>query len=177
LWQGVTSGNRLESNALTDAVVAGALAVAALNAISGLLGALLWYRGTRAGGGEPPGDYPGARQFWVLLRVGQGAALVFALAVGVLAAAGRQPSEQLFYLYALLPLAIAFVAEQLRVASAQTILDQHGLESAAAVGSLPASEQAALVSAIVRREIGVMACSALVVVFLALRAAGTAHGF
>ena len=86
-------------------------------------------------------------------------------------------SEQLFYLYALLPLAIAFVAEQLRVASAQTILDQHGLEGAAAVGSLPAPEQAALVTAIVRREIGVMACSALVVVFLALRAAGTAHGF
>ena len=30
---------------------------------------------------------------------------------------------------------------------------------------------------ILRREIGVMALSALVVVFLALRAAGTAHGF
>jgi len=30
---------------------------------------------------------------------------------------------------------------------------------------------------IVRREIGVMALSAFVVVFLALRAAGTAHGF
>jgi hypothetical protein len=34
-----------------------------------------------------------------------------------------------------------------------------------------------LVAAIVRREIGVMALSALVVVFLALRAASTAHGF
>jgi hypothetical protein len=30
---------------------------------------------------------------------------------------------------------------------------------------------------VLRREIGVMAASALVVVFLALRAAGTAHGF
>jgi hypothetical protein len=177
LWQGVTSGNRLEINVVTDAVVAGALAVAALNAVSGVLGVLLWHRGAREGAEAPPGDYPGARQFWVLLRVGQGAALVFAGAVGVLAATGRQPSEQLFYLYALLPLAIAFVAEQLRVASAQTILDQRGLDGTGAVGALPVAEQAELVSAIVRREIGVMAASALVVVFLALRAAGTAHGF
>ena len=72
---------------------------------------------------------------------------------------------------------MAFVAEQLRVASAQTILDQRGLEDAAAVGRLPEDEQRSLVAAIVRREVGVMALSALVVVFLALRAAGTAHGF
>ncbi len=177
MWQGVTSGNRLESDAVTDAVVAGALAVAALNAVSGVLGTVLWYRGAPAGDGGPAGGYPGAGAFWVLLRVGQVAALVLAIAVGVLAVAGKRSSEQLFYLYVLLPLAIAFVAEQLRAASAQTILDQQGLESAATVGSLPDSEQAALVAAIVRREIGVMAASALVVVFLALRAAGTAHGF
>ena len=101
----------------------------------------------------------------------------FAIAVGSLAAAGKYSSEHLFYLYALLPLAVAFVAEQLRVASAQTILDQRGLENAAAVATLPEAEQQALVAAIVRREIGVMALSALVVVFLALRAASTAHGF
>ncbi len=45
------------------------------------------------------------------------------------------------------------------------------------MGGLPEDEQHELVAAIVRREIGVMALSALVVVFLALRAAGTAHGF
>jgi hypothetical protein len=110
-----------------------------------------------------------------MLRAGQLAALLFAVGVGVLAAAGKYSSEHLFYLYALLPLAVAFVAEQLRVASAQTILDQRGLESAAAVGGLPESDQRLLVDAIVRREVGVMAASALVVVFLALRAAGTAH--
>jgi hypothetical protein len=102
---------------------------------------------------------------------------VFALAVGVLAAAGRVSSERLFYLYALLPLAVAFVAEQLRAISAQTILDQRDLGGAEDVGRLPAPEQHALVSAIVRRELGVMALSALVVVFLALRAGATAHGF
>jgi hypothetical protein len=155
---------------MTEAVVAGSIAVAALNAISGLLGGWLWYRGDPAAAGST-----GA--FWVLLRVGQGSALTLAIAVGSLAAAGKYPSADLFYLYALLPLAVAFVAEQLRVASAQTILDQRGLEDARAVGSLPEPEQRALVAVIVRREIGVMALSALVVVFLALRAAGTAHGF
>jgi hypothetical protein len=112
-----------------------------------------------------------------MLRIGQGSALAFAIAVGSLAATGHYPSENLFYLYSLLPLAVAFVAEQLRVASAQTILDQRGLEGSEAVAGLPEQEQQTLVAQIVRREIGVMALSALVVVFLALRAAGTAHGF
>ena len=59
----------------------------------------------------------------------------------------------------------------------KALLDQHGLADAQAVGALPEPEQRALVSAVLRREVGVMACSALVVVFLALRAASTAHGF
>ncbi len=149
---------------MNGAVVAGALAAAALNALPALLGGWCWYR------------HEASRAFWALLRIAQGGAVLFALAVGVLAAAGRSSSESLFYLYALLPLAVAFVAEQLRIASAQTILDQRGLESAQEVGSLPESEQHAVVAAIVRREQGVMALSALVVVFLLLRAAGTAHG-
>jgi hypothetical protein len=156
---------------MTEAVVAGALAVAALNLVAGLLGAWVWHRG------DPTADPRTTGAFWVMLRVGQGSALTLAIAVGSLAAAGHDSSEQLFYLYALVPLAVAFVAEQLRVTSAQTILDQKGLEDAQAVGTLPADEQYTIVSAVVRREVGVMALSALVVVFLALRAAGTAHGF
>jgi hypothetical protein len=154
---------------MTAAVVAGALAVTTLNALSGLLGGWLWYWG-----------WPTARSagaFWVLLRVGQGSALTLALAVGSLAAAGKYSSDQLFYLYALLPLAVGFIAEQLRVSSARTILEERGLQGAAAVGGLPEAEQRAIVLEVVRREIGVMALSALVVVFLALRAASTAHGF
>jgi hypothetical protein len=149
---------------MNSAVVAGALAIAALNALPALLGGWRWYR------------EESSRAFWVLLRVAQGGAVLFALAVGVLAAAGHTSTERLFYLYALLPLAVAFVAEQLRIASAQTILDQRGLETAAEVGTLPESEQLSVVAAIVRREHGIMALSALVVVFLLLRAAGTAHG-
>jgi hypothetical protein len=151
-------------------MTAGALALAALNALPALLGGLCWYRGAAA-------DSAPARAFWVLLRVAQGGAVLYALAVGVLAVAGHSPTERLFYLYALLPLAVSFVAEQLRLASAQTILDQRELASAAEVGRLPESEQLAVVGAIVHRELGVMTLSALVVAFLALRAAATAHGF
>jgi len=152
------------------AVVACALAVAALNALPALVGAWSWYRGRAA---EPHS----ARAFWVALRIGQGAALVLALLVGALALAGHYSSDRLFYLYALLPLAVAFVAEQLRVAAAQTILDQRDLPDAQAVGELAEAEQHAIVAAIVTRELGIMTLSALVVVFLALRAASTAHGF
>ncbi len=154
---------------MTQAVVAGAIVLAALNLVPGLLGGWLWYDG------DP--SERAARSFWLLLRVAEGAALVLAIAAGSLAAAGHYSSDHLFYLYALLPLAIAFVAEQLRVTSAEAILDQRELADAQAVGRLPAAEQRAVVRAIVRREIGIMALSALVVVFLALRAAGTAHGF
>lgn len=150
---------------MRSAVVAGAVALAALNALPGLLGAWSWYR------------EQASRAFWVLLRVGQAAAALFAVALGVLAALGRDSSENLFYLYALLPLAVGFVAEQLRLASAQTILDQLGLDDAQAVGGLPEQQQHSVVASIMRREMGVMALSALVVVFLALRAAGTAQGF
>ena len=150
---------------MTRAVVVCALLVAFLNVVPALLGAFRWYRG------EP------SHAFWILLRVGQGSALVLAILAGSLAAAGHYSSDRLFYLYALLPLAVAFVAEQLRVAAAQTILDRHDLPSAQAVGALDEPGQHALVAEILAREMIVMALSAFVVVFLALRAAGTAHGF
>lgn len=149
---------------MNEVIVVACVLVAALNGLAAAVGAWSWYR-------EEP-----SRLFWILLRVGQVAALVLAAGVGALAAAGHNSSDGLFYLYALLPLAVAFVAEQLRVASAQTILDQRGLPNAQAVGELPQEDQRGLVAAIVRRETGVMALSAIVVVFLALRAAETAHG-
>ena len=107
---------------MNEAVVAAALVVAALNLIPGLLGLWVFHSGAATGSA--------GRAFWPLLRVGQGSALTLAIAVGSLAAAGKDAREGLFYLYALLPLAVAFVAEQLRVTSAQTVLDQRGLEGA-----------------------------------------------
>lgn len=150
---------------MTQAVVAGALAVAALNALAGLLGVVRWLRG------EP------SPTFWVLLRIGQGSAVALGIAIGSLAATGHYSSDHLFYIYALLPLAVAFVAEQLRVAAAQSILDRRGLADAAAVGELSERDQRLVVSEILMRELAIMALSAVVVTFVALRAASTAHGF
>ncbi|TMK40371.1 MAG: hypothetical protein E6G56_07725 [Actinobacteria bacterium] len=142
-----------------------ALTAAALNLLAGALGAWRYYAGVHS------------RAFWPLLRVAQAAALAVALLTGALAAAGRHPRDDLYYLYALVPLAVGLVAEQLRVASAESVLAACGLASAREVEGLSPDEQRSLVAAILRRELGVMAASALVVCFLELRAAGTAHGF
>jgi hypothetical protein len=53
-------------------------------------------------------------------------------------------------------------------------LDSQGFESNEDVGRLPALEQRRIVDTILQREIGVMALSAVVVVVLLARAAGTA---
>ncbi len=139
-----------------------ALVVAALNAAVGLWGAWRWYR------------VLDARGFWPALRGAQAAAVLFAVYAGVLAALGDGPDDDLFLLYALLPVAVNVVAEQLRIASAQTVLDVRGLEDAAALGGRGDAEQRSVVRQILRRELGVMSAAALVVAFLALRAAGTA---
>lgn len=138
-----------------------ALALAALSGAAGIYGAICWY------GSRP------SRGFWLLLRGSQLAAAAYAALVGILYLAGNKPSDGLFYLYALLPLAVGFVAEQLRVVSADQVLAARGIESAAEVGELAEAEQHAIVLAIMRREMGVMTLAALVVCFLALRAAGT----
>lgn len=91
----------------------------------------------------------------------------------VLLALGEEPAR-LHILYGLLPLGISFVAEQLRLVAADQVLTRRGLDSAADMKALPESEQRTIVWEIVRRETGVMAASALVVFFLALRASGVA---
>ena len=108
---------------------------------------------------------------WPLLRAAQLVAGLQALVAIVLLVAGYEPSDDLYWLYALLPVAIGVIAEQLRIASAEQVLEDRRLADAQAVGELPESEQRSVVLAVVRREIGVMALAALVVAFLALRAA------
>jgi hypothetical protein len=115
-----------------------------------------------------------SRAFWVLARLGQAAAIALAIVAGVIAAMGFEPADGLFWLYALLPVAVSFVAEQFRIASAQTVLDTRDLDDAQAVGRLDDAGQRSVVLAILRREMGVVAMSAAVVAFLALRAYGTA---
>jgi hypothetical protein len=140
-------------------IVAVALAAAGVNALAAAVGGLRWWQV------EP------SRAFWVLARAGQGAAVALAVVAGVMALVGFEPEQGLFWLYALLPVAVGFVAEQLRIASALQVLDRRGLPDAAAVGNLPERDQRSVVRAILRREMGVMAVGAGVVGFLALRAA------
>ena len=141
--------------------IAGAV-VAALFALAGGLGAWRWYR------------VETSPAFWVLLRVAQAALLGYVVLVGVLLATGRRPDDDLFYVYALLPVAVSFVAEQLRIAAADTVLAARGLPDAQAVGRLDEAGQRSVVTAILRRELGVMAVAALVIAGLLVRAATSA---
>ena len=146
---------------MTDVAHLFALLVAISNGIAGIVSAYLWWKV------EPQ---PFA---WLLIRAGQAAAVAQAIAAGVLAVEGLEPADDLYWLYALLPVAVGFVAEQLRLASAQMVLDTRELDDAQAVGRLPEDDQRSVVLQIVRRELGVMAAAALVIAFLALRALGT----
>ena len=141
--------------------IAGAV-VAALFALAGGLGAWRWYR------------VETSRAFWVLLRVAQAALAGYVVLVGVLVATGRRPDDDLFYVYALLPVGVSFVAEQLRIAAADTVLAARGLPDAQAVGRLDEAGQRSVVTAILRRELGAMALAALVIAGMLVRAATSA---
>jgi hypothetical protein len=127
---------------------------------AGVWGAWCWYR------------VRSSRLFWHLLRAGQVAVVLETALGGVLVLMGRKVSD-LHLIYGLLPLAISIVAEQLRIASAQMVLDARGFSSAAEVGELPDSEQRLVVTTIVQRELGVMVLAALVIFVLLVRAAST----
>jgi hypothetical protein len=145
-----------------DPAAFAALAVAALNAVAALLGAWQWW------------TVSPSRAFWIAARTGQAAAIGLAVLAGVLALLGFEPADGLYWLYALLPVAVGFVAEQFRVTSAETVLEARGLEDAVAVGRLDEPGQRSVVLAIMRRELGIVALAAGVIAFLALRAVGTA---
>jgi hypothetical protein len=134
----------------------GAIAIA-INALAALLGGYAWLA-------RRP-----LRAFWLALRAGQ-ALIMLEAVVGAALLLDGHDLPRLHLVYGLTPIAVAFVAEQLRFMATPTLLDQHGLEGGADVAKLPLAEQRALVAAIVRREIGVMATSAAVVAMLATRA-------
>jgi hypothetical protein len=110
--------------------------------------------------------------FWRLLRASQAAVVIEAALGGVLILIGHK-SPGLHTLYGVLPLLVSFFAEQIRISSAQMVLDQRGFESAQDVGKLPADEQQAVVMSILQRELGVMVLALLVNVVLLARAAMT----
>ena len=112
--------------------------------------------------------------FWRLLRGGQAMVVVECALGGILLLMGKKASD-LHLLYGVLPIVVSLLAEQLKISAATQILDARGLESGHDVGQLPQEEQRTIVISIVRREIGVMTLSALVVTGLLIRAATVIH--
>jgi hypothetical protein len=131
-----------------------------LAAAAGAWGAWCWWR------------VRSSAWFWRLLRASQVAVVVQAALGGVLLLMHHK-APGLHVLYGVLPLFVSFIAEQLKISSAQMVLDQRGYESAAAVGKLPAAEQQEVVTTILQRELGVMVLAVLVNVVLLARAAMT----
>lgn len=150
---------------MRDVIEVLAVTLAGLSAAAFLVGAWAWWQVRSAG------------VFWVLVRGSQAAAAVLAAVAGVTAALGSRPDDGLFWVYALIPIVVNVVGEQLRILSAQSVLDARGIESAQALGRRTDAEQRSVVVAILRRETGVMTLTAAVVGFLALRALGTTAGF
>jgi hypothetical protein len=130
-----------------------------LNLLAGVVGGIAWYR-----------DRPSV-SFWYLLRAAQAAVVLQALLGGILLLGGHKPDDDLHYLYGTLPLLVSFLAEGARVGAAEREVSGIDMEALSPDG------QQAVALAIVRREMGIMAVSCGVILFLALRAAGTSSAF
>jgi hypothetical protein len=127
--------------------------VIALNGLAGTWGAVAWARRVPS------------RAFWVMLRAAQ-VAVVAQVALGfALLAQGREVTDNLHLLYGMAPLAITLATEAMRAGATQRTLGD--VEDPL---GLPRGEQDELARAILRRELGVMAVGALLIVTLALRA-------
>lgn len=127
----------------------------ALNAAAFGVGGIAWYR-DRA-----------SIPFWYLLRAAQGAVFAQALIGGLMVLTGYEQDDGLHYLYGILPLVVSFIAEGARADAAHREIGETDYES------LPQAEKETIALAIVRREMGIMAVSCGVILFLGLRAAGT----
>jgi hypothetical protein len=134
------------------------IALIAANLVAGIWGGAAWL-------GQRP-----ALGFWYALRVAQAAVVIQALLGLALVFTGGEASD-LHYLYGALPLLVSLLAEGARAGAAQQELGELD------VRALSEERQQALAIAIVRREMGIMAVSCLVIFGLALRAAGTSTAF
>lgn len=133
-------------------LVAG-VSVLVLNLAAGLIGGIAWLR-----------DSPSVN-FWYVLRAAQVAVFVQVLLGGTLVFTGQEATDDLHYLYGLLPLPVSLLAEGARAGAAQQEIGDLDFES------LPDERQKSIAMAIFRRETGIMAVSCIVIFFLALRAA------
>jgi heme A synthase len=134
-------------------------AVIGLNLVAFALGGIAWLRDRSS------------VPFWLLLRAAQVAVFIQVMLGGLLVFTNHKPDDSLHYLYGILPLLVSLIAEAARTGAAERELGDVDFEA------LPAEAQQELALAIVRREMGIMAVSCGVILFLALRAAGTSGAF
>jgi heme A synthase len=134
-------------------------ALIGLNLVAFAVGGVAWCR-----------DRPSIR-FWYLLRGAQASVFLQAMLGGLLVFTGHKSGDSLHYLYGILPLVVSLLAEGARTGAAERELGGLDFES------LPAETQQSIALAIVRREMGIMAVGCGVILFLALRAAGTSGAF
>jgi hypothetical protein len=126
-----------------------------LNLAAGAIGGWAWFK------------FRPSVPFWYLLRFAQIAVFVQAALGALLLITDHSARENLHYLYGILPLVISFLAEGARLGAAQRELGELDIES------FPAEAQKTIALQIVRREMGIMAVSCIVIFFLAVRAATT----
>jgi hypothetical protein len=98
------------------------------------------------------------------------AVVLQALLGTILLGTGHEAVDGLHYLYGILPIFVSMLAEAARAGAGERELEGIDFEA------LPHERQRLVALAIFRRETGIMAVSALVGFFLALRAAGTSGG-
>jgi hypothetical protein len=109
--------------------------------------------------------------FWYLLRAAQTSVFIQVMLGALLVVTGHDAADGLHYLYGVLPLPVSLLAEAARTGAAEREIGDLEFEE------LPADRQRAIALAIVRREMGIMTVSCIVIFFLALRAAGTSSAF
>jgi heme A synthase len=135
--------------------IAVGMCVILLNLAAGAIGGWAWFK-----------SRPSV-PFWYLLRFAQVSVFVQAALGGLLLVTDHSAKENLHYLYGILPLVISFLAEGARLGAAQRELGDLDIES------FPPEAQESIAQQIVRREMGIMAVSCIVIFFLAVRAATT----
>jgi len=144
---------------MTDVHLVVGIAVVASNLLAGVWGGISWLR-----------RHPSV-SFWYMLRAAQAAVVLQVLLGALLLFQDRESADGLHYVYGLLPLLVTLLAEGARAGAARQELGEREIES------MDRESQRQVALAIVRREMGIMTVSALVIFGLALRAAGTSAAF
>ena len=103
--------------------------------------------------------------FWYVLRAAQASVVLQVLLGALLLIAGREPAEDIHYMYGSAPLLVNMFAEGMRVSAAQREVGDLDFES------LAAGEQRAIALRIVRRELVIMTFACFLVLAFAIRAA------